>query len=525
MNNQTPKEFIENIILNGTPEEKRELFSFNDETPKKTIKKKFKLFCRGCFPRYFKHKSAPFHDDIIADMVLSYYGMNKLVAGFRGCAKTSLKKLFDAFVLLNDESKFRKYMKVLTKDGKNSRQIVTDVYNLMVEVRDIYGDMFDVQGEIKHEETMGGFTMKNGVKYSSGTVGQTQRGHLQDAYRPDWVWFEDVEDRDSIKSSVVTKGIMDRISEAIDGLSKEGSFFVTCNYISDQGTIQWFMNKPSVEHRIIPLLLDANDNTSVTWDIFTPDDVEKLKNDSDDFFGEYNCDPMRSDNKFFDVERVERDIKLCTPPTRTSAGVKYWSSYLPNHRYGQGSDHSEGAGLDSNTLAGFDFTTGKLVYTYANNRISPDLAAMEFARVGEEFGNCIYAPEVNAKCGGIVITTLKTRGYPNIYKYTINDRIKTTQTEKLGWESNGKTKHTMYFEFRRDYQDGLIKISDVEVLKEMKAYSNNDLNDVTTGLITRHFDLLTAVVIAWQMRKYADFKTSNIKNYRGKYDDYIDSTK
>lgn len=61
----------------------------------------------------------------------------------------------------------------------------------------------------------------------------------------------------------------------------------------------------------------------------------------------------------------------------------------------------------------------------------------------------------------------------------------------------------MFFEFRTDYNDGLVKIYDKNVLAEMKAYSNNDLNDVKAGLITRHFDLLTSCVICWQMRKYA----------------------
>ena len=46
-------------------------------------------------------------------------------------------------------------------------------------------------------------------------------------------------------------------------------------------------------------------------------------------------------------------------------------------------------------------------------------------------------------------------------------------------------------------------ILDANVLKEMKAYTNTDLEDSNVGLITRHFDLLTAVVIGWQMRKVA----------------------
>jgi len=130
------------------------------------------------------------------------------------------------------------------------------------------------------------------------------------------------------------------------------------------------------------------------------------------------------------------------------------------------------------------------------------MAAHEFARVGKEFGNCIYAPEVNSKCGGIVITTLKGIPYPNIYKKIDHTQVDDKETMKLGWETNSKTKYNMFFEFRTDYNDGLVKIYDKNVLAEMKAYSNSDLNEDRAGLITRHFDLLTSTVIAWAMRKF-----------------------
>lgn len=229
-------------------------------------------------------------------------------------------------------------------------------------------------------------------------------------------------------------------------------------------------------------------------------EVEKDNSYVTELFAVHNCDPNRSENKFFDVEKIEEDMKKCRPPVRMSGLVKYWGYYQPHHRYGQGSDHSEGLGEDSNTMALFDFNTGELLVTYANNEIAPDIATHEFARVGSEFGNCIWAPEVNNKCGGIVLTTALNIPYPNLYRQKIIKDGVEMDGGKMGWDTNSKTKNTMFFEFRRDYNDGLIHIPDIEVLKEMKAYSNADLREKTTGLITRHFDLLTAVVIAWQMK-------------------------
>lgn len=513
------KDLIHNIALHGNKSQLLDLYEFNIKTPKVLVLKKFKVFGRTNFPRFFTYSSASFHDTMILNMIDSYYGMNYLNIASRGLAKTALKKLFDAFVLLNDTDCYRKYMKILSKDLKNSKQIVTDVYNLIIELKHIYGDVFEKEGDKKREETMIGFTMKNGRKYSAGTVGQTQRGHIQDAYRPDWIGFEDIEDRESVRSVAITESIINSVNEAIDGLSKEGSYMVNANYISDQGVIQHIKNKSSVKTQITPI---ADNDYNPTWpERDTKEDILILKKDADDFFGEYMCDPARAETRFFDIDRIQADLKNCKPPSRQSAGVRYWSEYKPNHRYGQGSDHSEGIGLDSNALALFDFTTGELVADYASNTISPDMSAHEFARVGFEFGNCLYAPEINNKCGGIVITTLKQLNYPNIYVMDSLGRTDDGKTKRLGWETNSKTKYNMFYDFRTDYQDGLIKIYDEDVLKEMKAYSNADLQGEEIGLITRHFDLLTACVIAWQMRKHA--VTPSKSNYKKAYEKYANS--
>ena len=414
-----------------------------------------------------------------------------------------------AFVLLNDTSSFRRYMKVLTLDGKNSKQIVTDVYNLMIEVEKIYGDVFEKEGKAKHEETMASFTLSSGRKLAAGTVGQTQRGHIQDAYRPDWIWFDDVEDAGSITSMTITQNIINKISEAIDGLAKGGTYLLTANYISDQGVVEWIKIKPSVTVLVTPIAdLDYNP----TWpERDTKEDIVILSQNADNFWPEYMCDPSKAENKFFDLAKVKEDMANAKPPTKTSAGVRYWVDYKPHHRFGQGSDHSDGIGKDSNTLAGFNFTTGELAYTYANNEIGPDLATHEFARVGSEYGNCLWAPEINNKCGGVVLTTATTvLNYPNLFTRKNERKGFENETGLVGWETNGKTKRNMYFDFRKDYNDGLIHIYDLDVLKEMKAYSNNDLEEKTTGLITRHFDLITAVVIAWQMAKYAKAGASKV---------------
>lgn len=510
------KELIKAILLNGNAEEKRAVFEFNITDPDELILKKFKLFSRSSYPRFYDSPDSPEHDVTILNYIKSYKGfLNGIEIGFRGFGKTSVLKLFVAFVLLNDLTKHRKYIKILSKDGKNSKQIVTDVYNLIVEVANIYGSIFERQGDKKREETMSSFTTEDGRKLASGTVGQTQRGHIQDAYRPDWVWFEDLEDRDSVSSITITEGIIQKADEAITGLSLNGNYIVTANYISDVGVVQWFINKPNINVHIVPIITPER---KPTWSRYTMEKIKALEGEAEDWAGEYLCDPTRVGDKFFDIDRVINDLANARKPDMVSAGVRYWAKdgktfYLPHHRYGQGVDLSDGIGKDSCALAVFNFSTNELVATTDSNTTPPDLFTYEAIRVGQEFGNCIIAPEVNNTCGGIAITVLKDKQYPNIYIREVDTKVHNIISNEYGWKTTSSTKPQMFYEFKRDYDDGLIKIYDERVLKEMKSFSKSDLKERNTGSVTRHFDLLTATVIAWQMKTNAQIGDSVKKFY------------
>lgn len=510
---ESPQQLIEYILLDGTPEEKRELFNFTIEDDDLVILKKFKLFTRSSYTRFFDSGEAPFHEDAILNFIAIYKGrQNGVEIAFRGAAKTSLLKLFIAFALLCDSEGHRKYIKILSKDGKNSKQIVTDIYNLILEVVDVFGNIFDREDQRKREETMSSFTTESGRKLSSGTVGQTQRGHIQDAYRPDFLWFEDIEDRDSVSSVTITDGIIKKADEAIQGLSLEGSYILTANYISDTGSVQWFLNRPNIVSHIVPIV---DEKGNPTWpERYTEEKIEALKGGTDDWAGEYLCDPTRVGDKFFDIDAINAAIEKIKKPEKESAGVRYWADFLPHHRYGIGEDLSDGVGADSCALALFDFTSGELVASADDNLMAPDLFTYEVARVGSEFGNCIIAPEINNTCGGIAISTLKDIQYKQIYVKEIFDKVGNVLSTQLGWESNRKTKPMMYYEFRKDFNDGLIKIYDERVLKEMKAYTKADLKEVRSGSVTRHFDLLTSVVIAWQMKDVAKIAGDVKKFYK-----------
>lgn len=493
------KQLIKDIILKGSPQQKKLLYSFTIQDSPEKILKKFQLFSKANFIRYFKNPDALFHPKMVLNLILSYKGENYINLAFRGSAKSSFAKLFLVFVLLNDETKYRKYIKILSKDLKNPKQIVTDVYNMCLELKYIYGDVFEKEGDKKREETMGSFTMKSGVKLTAGTVGQAQRGHVQDAYRPDWIIFDDVEDRESISSQVITQGVVDGCDEAITGLSINGSWTLLGNYLSEDGVVQWFINKSK---RILQITPIEDDKGNPTWEIFTREKIEQLKKDSLDFSSEYNCDPSKTSNKFFNIDKINEDLKKCRPPMQVKEGIKYWSVYQNHMRYGIGADTSEGIGKDSNALAMWNYRTGELVASYHSNEIKPELFAYYIARLGKEYGECLVAPEINNMSGGIVITTLKNQYKEDkIFRHIDPRNSMEKESSKLGWYTTSLTKTNAFMDFRKDYNDGIIKIYDADLLKEMKMFSTQDLSDRGSG-ITRHFDLLMASIIGYTAKSY-----------------------
>jgi len=495
------KEEIKRIILEGTNQEKLALFTFNNKMPVEKVLLKFNLFINAYFIRYLKNKSAPFHDEMIRNLIKSYRGENYINLAFRGSSKTSYAKLFLVFVLLNDEDKYRRYIKILSRDLKNPKQIVTDIYNMLLELKWLYGDVFEKEGDKKREETMQSFTMKSGVKLTAGTVGQAQRGHLQDAYRPDWILFDDIEDRESVSSQVITDGIIASCDEAITGLQPiVGNWCVLGNYISEDGVIQWFINKASRTLQITPIMQD----NLPTWDIYTLGKIEQLKKDSEDFYGEYMCDPSKADNKFFNLDKINEDLKNCPAPLWVKNGVKQWGVYENHMRYTLGADTSEGIGKDSNAFVVWNTRTGDLVASYHSNEIKPELFAYTIAEKGKEFGECIVAPEINNYSGGIVITTLREK-YPEdkIFRHIDTRNANNNESSKLGWYTTNLSKTNAFMDFRKDYNDGLIKIKDPDLLKEMKMYTQQDVAETGNSLkITRHFDLLVSAVIGWAAKSY-----------------------
>jgi hypothetical protein len=81
----------------------------------------------------------------------------------------------------------------------------------------------------------------------------------------------------------------------------------------------------------------------------------------------------------------------------------------------------------------------------------------------------------------------------------------------LGWEATASNVATIYYNFRTAYDAGEIVVYCPALLSEMRVFTKRDLegsikkqeNPELQGVTTRHFDLLRAACIAWEMKTHS----------------------
>ena len=180
----------------------------------------------------------------------------------------------------------------------------------------------------------------------------------------------------------------------------------------------------------------------------------------------------------------------------------FYDKYIPSHRYAIGADVAEGVGQDSSTGIIIDFTKSKVVGRYKSNTIAPDMFAYELIKAGEKFGECLIAPERNNH-GHATIAILR-REYGNVYTEIKEDKTSDVQTKKLGWLTTGYSKPKMLFDANDAINEKLIAIPDKALLSELRSYDKEDLSQIRfDDEQTKHWDLVMAFAIAWQMKTEA----------------------
>lgn len=501
-------DLIEQILASTDSKKIKAFFAFTVRDDKEVILEKYRLWTRKFFPGYFSSDDADFHEEIDKYNLMAYTGeISQFVnIAFRGAAKTARTKLFIAFCIANDQEHYRKYIKVLSEDGINATQITTDVYNMLVKpsVNRIYPEIWQKTGT-KREETMASFTTSTGIKMLARTIIEDKRGGLQEESRPDFIWFEDFENRLTLMSRAKTRTRFINMEESRTSLAKGGSSIYTCNYISEQGNVHRLVKEKIGPHKVVFIqpILDSKGNPS--WDRYTKAEIAHMKATDEDFEGERLCKPSASKDLFFDRSKLESMEKL--EPIREVGEFKIYKKYDASHRYAGGHDIGGGVGLDHSASVFIDFDTipAQVVATFMDNTVKPESFGWEILKQSDKFGGCLVAPERNYGAEAILI--LKQNG-ANIFRMPDKDTKVENKDEpsgEYGWHTNGLTKGKMLNALDKAIEDGLLALNDPVLIEEAKSYTRNDLIETVNDPreVTNHFDMLMACAIAWQMMPYA----------------------
>ena len=511
---------IKKILDEGSPAQVRALFEFDSQSNAEMILKKFQLWSRWFFPRYFQSKDAPHHKVGDLHRIRIYLGNDPvfLNIAYRGDAKTTRAKLFRAFVIANDTSHYRRYMRVLSKDIGNAKQTVTDIYNMLISfrVKALYPEIFE-KTEAKREETMGSFTTSTGIKMSAESIGVDQRGAVQEDARPDFDLYDDFETRLSLYSAVTTHKIWQNMEEAKTGLAKGGTSEYTCNYISERGNVHKLVLRTEQRYKmIVPIGEKRAGRWIPTWNRYSHDDIAQMEKTEDEFDGERLCKPSASKDVYFAREAIDKQMEwdivnsirqpIYKQPLDEINSLKFWKKFRPENRTVSASDVGGGVGLDSSTnvVIDLDCVPAQVIATYKNNEIKPDAHAHVLANQNKKyFGACYTAVEKNFGSTNDIFRTV----YPtsSIHKtQRTENKIKYAAAIEYGWETNSSTKGQMLADLDKAVEDGLLDLNDPDLIAEARSYTTADLMDseVDPRLTTRHFDLLMACAIAWHVRAF-----------------------
>lgn len=514
-------------------------------------------FCAIYFPEMFTFPVAQFHKQWYKLLKYEHPMTGDpftflVLIGFRESAKTSIAKLYVLWMIVTGQRRFISYV---SYDSESAEDALFDVSTWLqtnkLLIRD-FGQLY-YDSTAKHDgpqkRSVKNFKTSNGVRVKASTIRKTMRGKISGFDRPDMYVFDDFENSITKKSSAITRQVIEYFKEVIPGMAADARCIFVCNRISDTGSVAWLEDTAQGNPDWVVSEVKAIEEGKVTWEgkfVLTDEEarivneqitnpklkvrsLETLKRTMNKdgrphFEQEMLNQPVVQGDRFFDIEKIDARIAVLQArqwqsedPTQPNymdrqGDWKIWGYYnddLPEreqHLYVVSADIAEGGGNDSSVIQVLDITKGRQVQEYESAHITPDMLGYLMVDSGKNFGHCVLVPERNSM-GHTTVTILKQQDYPVIYREVTVDKITEKKTHKFGWHTNSKTKPIMLFEFKRDFEAGLIEINSLPLLREMRAFTNNDVPFKNADPdASNHFDRVIAFAIAWHARNYPQIR-------------------
>ena len=527
---------------------------FNNPLIRKAVcEKSLYYFAVIYFPHFFKSLVPDFHRRWYKLFKFLDPGTKQrftflILMAFRESAKTSLAKIKIVHDICYERKKLISYVcyeKDASKAALYDIAVWLQTNKLLIED---FGQLFyskDIENKQAQQKSIGNFVTSNGVRVMAKSIRQSTRGNVFDADRPDCYVLDDFENNLTKKSAVVTRKVIDFIKELMTGLSVDAEVIILCNKISDTGSVQWLLdtahNNKEFATEDVPVIVDGKSVWPSKFTL-TDDEAEEFNEKIENpkkwaksleslkrtmnadgratFEQEMLNQPLVEGDRFFDVKKIDARLKVLKEKEYQGEDIEkpnYFSQDGDWKRWHEtkvdggddivvAADVSEGYGIDSSVIQVMNVTKGIQIAEYESNRCPVGILAALMKDEGEKADNCLICPERNS-IGVGVIENLKSLDYWEIYREKFIDKITEQVTHKYGFHTNGKTKSTLLFDFKRDFELGLIEINSIPLLREMRAFTNNSVAYKNFDPeASNHFDRVMAICIAWQMRKVNQFK-------------------
>jgi hypothetical protein len=208
----------------------------------------------------------------------------------------------------------------------------------------------------------------------------------------------------------------------------------------------------------------------------------------------------------FSLEKL--DQQTATPPLPIEAmqtdeqkalhklGVWFWRLPEAGREYVIGVDPSDGVGADYSPIDVVDKETLEQVAQFYG-KVRPDELAEITRQIAEVYNRAFVGVENNM----LTCIMFLSKIYDNYYFETKYDEKTQSQTRKIGFNTNTKTRDPLIDDLVRLHEEGLMTIHSAVTLQEMKTFVRKD-NGKREHANGKHDDTLFSLGIALQIRNY-----------------------
>ena len=495
---------------------------------------------------YIKNKPAKFHNWIcraLSNPLIT----NILMVMFRWSAKTTFVK---ADFLRNITFKLRNIMLWSAADWWTARNNLFDIALELQTNKRIHRDFWNLyfwddwdELRTSKKTAIWNFKTSNWVRVMATAIWGSLRWTNFKWDRPDYIVFDDIETNVTIRRASTTINTKNYIDETYNAMAPWAKVIVLWNRITDTWVVSYVEEKFMMDPKnSVVIEVAAIENWKSTWpDRFVLKDSELDMNRRDKmlslesikrvananwrkvFEQEYLNIPLVDWDRFFDIELLDANIKYIKEnikkvSERSNWKWKIWKKpekmtwTLENCRYIIAVDTSMWYWIDHSVIEVVNVDTNEQVAEYCNNLIPPEQLVLEIIWAHDLYNNAPIVPE-NNWLWRTVVALLKDKWY---WQYmpmqTTVDRVRNTKVNKYWWNTNGNTKPKMLFNLQKDFNDWTITINSISLLREMKMFTNNDVQDTrfdATAIAnnwaedepSNHFDRLMAFAIRNENRR------------------------